>query len=1227
MKNMNSLLSLSLSLATLSGYAGDLLVEGDLNVTSNLTSRSLSVTNATVLNGPLTVFGKRVLIGANAATSNDNTFVWSDGTAISGTSSNQFTAFASNGFRLLGGPIQGNGSGLTGLIVSNYVAGSIGSSALASNSVTAAKLSAGSVGTAALATNSVTAATIAAGSIGTNKVAIAEWNAWGNGRYLSLTGSSDLVLNPGRIVAGYGLNLTNISPTAYGASQMSYNDGSTQTIGEWSIGASQNGYNGGLQTIGESAYGASQEGFNLGEQTIEYYAGGASQQGENQGIQTIRSYAIGASQHGGNYYIQIIGTNAYGASQRGYNNGTQSIGEWAVSASQMSYNDSVQSIGEWSIGALQCGYNSGSQIIGNSAIGAVQIGYNNGTQAIGGEAHGAEQLGYLEYSSFATNNGIGSIQLLNLTNSQTALITGSASIGLGACRVTNNQAIVAGDGLTSRGDGTVTAVRFFGDGSGLTNLTMSGSIPTNSVTTDKLAGSSVTTAKLADGSVTSAKIIDGSVVDADIATNALISQSKIAGLTAAVASLNTHQAAVNNPHGVTAAQLGALTNETDTVALAALAQYSVTNKTKRWQDSADSNIWWEANGGTNITAWRICAVTNRMDIKGATSFTGYQDVLLETWGEGYDISLWFRASYQNSAFGLLSSNLVNIVGNPFLYNSSAALPPNQSTFYFSWYAPQTESSVMATYGLSAGEIDRLRNLNNVHFTAQNDGDLLSARATGTGGEVWYLTGGWAHSNVVSTVTNAVGYYNLSTGDVWKAVSARYPSSNPSNYVSVASASGMVTAATANLLAVNGDGSRLRGLTGTNFTAGSITSAALALGAVTAANLAAGSVGASALATGSVTATKLAAGSVGTSELAANSVTVTALAAGSVGTNKAAIAEWNAWGNGRYLSLTSSSDLVLNPGRIVAGYGLNLTNISVNAYGASQQGYNYYGSQFIGTNAYGAEQRGFLASSSSATNNGKGSMQLFNLGASQKALMTGNASIGLGACTVTNDQAIVAGDGLVSRGNGTIAAFGFYGNGAGLTNLNLAAYVGNNLTWDAVSNKLVAAAGYNDSNAVSAVISRWPGLAGGESHWTGTASGLDAALGRASLGLGSAATNSAGAFAPADLSQYASGTVTYSNGHFYAATQLAPADVTNAVLAAWQNLDTDKTDDLTKAGGTLTGDLDMGGTHRLTGLASPQADSDAVSKGYLRLVLSNLKPQGDLSMGAYTNGAPEAFPLE
>ena len=203
---------------------------------------------------------------------------------------------------------------------------------------------------------------------------------------------------------------------------------------------------------------------------------------------------------------------------------------------------------------------------------------------------------------------------------------------------------------------------------------------------------------------------------------------------------------------------------------------------------------------------------------------------------------------------------------------------------------------------------------------------------------------------------------------------------------------------------------------------------------------------------------------------------------------------------------------------------------------------------------------------------------------------------------------------------------FAGDGFNITNLNLAAYVGANLTWDAVSNKLNAVGGV-DSNDVLAVISTVSGLSDGDddSRWTGTADGLNAAMGRTSLGLGSAATNDASAFASADLSSYASETVTYSNGHFHAASQLASSDVTNAVVVAWPQIDTDGADDLKTTGGALSGDINMDG-HYVKNLSMPQADGDAISKAYLCSVLSNLQPQGDLSMGSYTNGAPDSFPL-
>jgi hypothetical protein len=100
--------------------------------------------------------------------------------------------------------------------------------------------------------------------------------------------------------------------------------------------------------------------------------------------------------------------------------------------------------------------------IGNSSHGAQQRLYvaslGSERAIIGTGCYGASQLGFIYYAA-ATNDAIGAMQLLNLTPGQSATITadGSASIGIGACVVSNKQSIVAGDGQQSHGAGSVTA--------------------------------------------------------------------------------------------------------------------------------------------------------------------------------------------------------------------------------------------------------------------------------------------------------------------------------------------------------------------------------------------------------------------------------------------------------------------------------------------------------------------------------------------------------------------------------------------------------------------------------------------------------------------------------------------------------------------------------------------------------------------------------------------------
>ena len=107
--------------------AEDFTIEGNLNVTSNLTSQSFSSLGAAV--GLLIVEDEAVM----------------------------------NGPLTVSGPISGNGSGLTNLnVLGSLPANSITSAKLATGAITATKLAANSVGATAIASGAVTSAKLAA---------------------------------------------------------------------------------------------------------------------------------------------------------------------------------------------------------------------------------------------------------------------------------------------------------------------------------------------------------------------------------------------------------------------------------------------------------------------------------------------------------------------------------------------------------------------------------------------------------------------------------------------------------------------------------------------------------------------------------------------------------------------------------------------------------------------------------------------------------------------------------------------------------------------------------------------------------------------------------------------------------------------------------------------------------------------------------------------------------
>lgn len=82
---------------------------------------------------------------------------------------------------------------------------------------------------------------------------------------------------------------------------------------------------------------------------------------------------------------------------------------------------------------------------------------------------------------------------------------------------------------------------YHGDGSGLTNLTVSSAIPTASITADKISDGAIDALRLAVGAVTQEKIVDGSVTASKLANNAVVGAS-IADYTISNADISTNAA-------------------------------------------------------------------------------------------------------------------------------------------------------------------------------------------------------------------------------------------------------------------------------------------------------------------------------------------------------------------------------------------------------------------------------------------------------------------------------------------------------------------------------------------------------------------------------------------------------------------------------------------------------------------------------------------------------------
>lgn len=135
---------------------------------------------------------------------------------------------------------------------------------------------------------------------------------------------------------------------------------------------------------------------------------------------------------------------------------------------------------------------------------------------------------------------VGTVSAANMGTTATTVVGAIKEIK-DAVSTTDGAAVKTDQGTTNKDKAVITD----STGKVTTGQIATGMIADNAVTTGKIAAKSVTAAKIADatissaqlaaGAVTSAKIADGTIVNADISTSAAIAQSKIAGLTDALA--------------------------------------------------------------------------------------------------------------------------------------------------------------------------------------------------------------------------------------------------------------------------------------------------------------------------------------------------------------------------------------------------------------------------------------------------------------------------------------------------------------------------------------------------------------------------------------------------------------------------------------------------------------------------------------------------------------------
>jgi len=509
------------------GLADDLTIEGNLNVTSNLTSQSLSslgaavglliVQNEAIINGKLSVPGPSIQMGPNAVALHTNTFIWSDGTPFGSSAEKQFSAFAENGFWFMGGAIYGNGVGLTNLDISMAASGSITSDKLADGAVTASKL--------------------ATGSVGTNNAVKSEWNAWVRAQvpaqtqqvYVATSGAASSAITV--IGAQSNTIATAVQPNALRA-YVPY----TGATGAVYLGS--HAINVGSLSIPGKARDSS---LKIGSLEFQSYSLNNSWVGDNVYFDGS-AFKYRAAGSAGLFYFYIdeglfrmypAGTSRSSLTSTDAIMKMKSTGEWALGGAQGSGtlpvygfagahvykaangNFLIGSITDDKVNKLQVnGSVSATSFVGNGASlsGVVKKSDTNGWTV---SAHGAwitaAQVPAQTQQVYVANAGTAGI----VTGVQSQLLTS-------ALQPTSIINLVPYNGAASSvnlGTNSMTAKLFIGDGSGLTNLSIVATLAANSVTTEKISDGAVTGGKIASGMINSEHLTNGAVTVAKLSMN------------------------------------------------------------------------------------------------------------------------------------------------------------------------------------------------------------------------------------------------------------------------------------------------------------------------------------------------------------------------------------------------------------------------------------------------------------------------------------------------------------------------------------------------------------------------------------------------------------------------------------------------------------------------------------------------------------------------------------